>query len=91
MPQSPDIGQNSHGGISDFRISGQSLKKENCHDSRTSDDIDIRRGPLTKFYKKKKHHQKNLTITSRRQILMLLSFFRFMTNLKLFGSRIPDE
>ena len=29
-PQSPDIGQNSNGGISDFRISGQSLIKVNC-------------------------------------------------------------
>ena len=28
------IGQNSDGSISDFRISGQSLKKENCHNSK---------------------------------------------------------
>ena len=28
-PQCPDIGQNSDGGISNFRISGQSLIKEN--------------------------------------------------------------
>ena len=34
-PQSPDIGQNSDGGISDFRISGQSFINENCHNSRT--------------------------------------------------------
>ena len=27
-PQSPDIGQNPDGGISDFQISGQSLIKE---------------------------------------------------------------
>ena len=31
--QSPDIGQNSDGGISDFRIPGQSLTKRNCHNS----------------------------------------------------------
>ena len=37
-PQSPDIVQNSDGGISNFRISGQSLIKENCNNSRTSDD-----------------------------------------------------
>ena len=43
-PQSPDIGQNSDGCISDFRISGQSLIKENYHNSRTSDDIDMKRG-----------------------------------------------
>ena len=40
--RSPDIGQNSDGGISDFRISGQSLIKENCHNYRTSDDIDMK-------------------------------------------------
>ena len=47
-PQSPDIGQNSDGCISDFQISGQSLIKENCHNSRTSDDIDKKLGPVTK-------------------------------------------
>ena len=43
--QSPDIWQNSDKGISDFRISGQSLIKENCHKSKTSDDIDMEPGP----------------------------------------------
>ena len=51
MPWSPDIGQNSDGGISDFRISGQSLIKENCRNSRTSDDIDMKLGPVTKLDK----------------------------------------
>ena len=32
-----------------FPISGQSLIKKNCHNSRTSDDIDIKLGPVTKF------------------------------------------
>ena len=31
LAQSPDIGQNSNGGISNFRTSGQSLIKEICH------------------------------------------------------------
>ena len=53
-PQSPDIGQNSDGGISDFRISGQSLIKENCRNSRTSDDIDMKLGPITKLDKRNK-------------------------------------
>ena len=35
-------------GISDFQISGQSLIKENCHNSRTSDDTDMKLGPVTK-------------------------------------------
>ena len=52
MPQSPDIGQNLDGGISDFQISGQSLIKENSHNSRTSDDID------TKLHKRNKTKSK---------------------------------
>ena len=54
MRQSLDIGQNSDGGISDFRISGQSLIKENCHNSRTSDDIDMKLRPVTKLDKRNK-------------------------------------
>ena len=46
--------KNSDGGISDFRISGQSLIKENCHNSRTSNDIDIVLGPVTKLDKRNK-------------------------------------
>ena len=40
--QSPDIGQNSDGVISNFRISGQSLIKENFHNSRTSNYINMK-------------------------------------------------
>ena len=36
------MGKSSDGGISDFLISAQSLLKENCHNSRTSDDIDMK-------------------------------------------------
>ena len=58
-PQSPDIGQNSDGGISDFRISGPSLVKENCHNSRTRNDIDMKVGPITKL------DQRNTTTSER--------------------------
>ena len=51
LSQSPDIGQNSDEGISNFQISGQSLIKQNCHNSRTSDEIDMKLGPVTKLYK----------------------------------------
>ena len=54
MPESPDIGENSDRGISDFRISGQSHIKVNCHNSRTRDDIDIKLGPVTKLDKRNK-------------------------------------
>ena len=49
-----DIGQNSDGGISDFWISGQSLTKENCHNSRTGDDTDMKLGRVTKLDKRNK-------------------------------------
>ena len=52
--QSPDIGQNSDEGISDFQISGQSLIKENCYNSRTSGGIDMKFGPVTKLDKRNK-------------------------------------
>ena len=55
MPYSPDIGQNLDGGVfGDFWISGQSLIKENCHNSRTSGDIDMKLGPVTKLDKENK-------------------------------------
>ena len=53
-----DIRQNSDVGIFDFRISGQSLIKENCHNSRTSDDIDMKLGPVTKRNKRNKKASK---------------------------------
>ena len=52
--QSPDIGRNSDEGISDFRISGQSLMKINCLNSLTSDDIDTKLGLVTKLDKTSK-------------------------------------
>ena len=50
--QSLDIGKNSGGRISDLWISGQSLMKVNCRNSRTSDVIDIKFGPVTKLDKR---------------------------------------
>ena len=46
------------GGISDFRHSAQALLKENCHNSRTSYDIDMKLGPLTKIHKRNKKTSK---------------------------------
>ena len=66
LPQSPDIGQNSDEFISDLWISGQSLIKENYYHSRTSDNIDMKFGPVTKLYKRNKTTQKKLMMTSCR-------------------------
>ena len=89
-PQSPDIGENSNKGISDFQISGQSLIKGNCHNSRTSDEIDTKPGPVTKLDKRNKATSKNLMMTSFWKIVMSLSFFKFTANLEQSGSQILD-
>ena len=49
-------------GISDFRISGQSLIKESCHNSRTRDDIDMKLGPVTKLDKRNKTTSKKVDV-----------------------------
>ena len=77
MPQSPDIGQNSYGGISDFQISGQT-----CHNSNTSDDIDKKLGSVTKPDKRIWRWRRVGKLTS-------LFFFQFKTNLEQLRSRIP--
>ena len=46
--------QNLDGAISYFRSFDQSLIKENCHNSRTSDEIDMKLGPVTKLDKRNK-------------------------------------
>ena len=53
-PKSPDIGLNSDGGISDFRISGKPL-----HNSKNSDDVDRKHGPVTKHNRRNKTSSKN--------------------------------
>ena len=60
MPQSPVVGQNSDGVNSNFRIYGQSVKKENCHNSKTSDDIDMKIEPVTKVNKRNKRSSKKI-------------------------------
>ena len=60
LSQSPDIWKNSDGGISNFQISGQSIIKENCHNSRPSDDIHKKLGPVNKLDKRNKTTPKKL-------------------------------
>ena len=64
--------------------------KENCHNSRTSNDIDMKFEPVTKLDKRNKQCQKNLMITSYREIVTSLSFFLFLANLEQSESQIPD-
>ena len=84
LSQSLDNGQNSTGGISNFRVSGQFLVNVNCPNSWSSDDIDMKLGTVIKLDKRNKTTSKNLKVTS-------LPFFQFMANLNQFGSWIPSD
>ena len=58
--QCPELGQNSGGVISDFQIPGQSLLKINWHNSKTSNDIDMKLGPIIKPDKRNKITSKKI-------------------------------
>ena len=55
----PNPTKNSGRGISNFRISWQSFIKENCHKSRTSNNTDIKLGPVNKLDKRNKTSSNN--------------------------------
>ena len=92
LPQSSGIGQNSDGGISNFRTSGQSFTKENCHNLRTSDDIDMKLGPVTKFDKRNKTTSKNdpdVMSVNFDVIVIFFNLWQIWSNLEQSGSRSP--
>ena len=60
------------------------------HNSRTNDNIEMKLGPVTKPDKKNKTTLKKLKITSFLEVVTSLSFFQFLANMELSGSRIPD-
>ena len=84
------MGKISDEGISDFWISGQSLIKGNCHNSRTSDDIDMKLGPVTKPDKRNKITSKKIDNDIMSENCDFIAIFQFTTNLEQSGSRIPD-
>ena len=86
-PESPDIGQNSDEGVADFRISVESFINKN---TRTSYDIHIKLGPVTKLDKGNTEMSKTFDDDACRQIVMSLYFFQFMDNSQPSGNRIPD-
>ena len=85
-PKPTDIEQNLDGGIFNFHISGQSIIKRNCHNSRTNHDIDMTLGTITKLDKKNKTVVKKLTMMSCRKIVTSLLFFEFKANLEQCGT-----
>ena len=57
-PQSPYIEQNSDGLYPISRFLVNPLKKENCRNSRTGDNTDMKLGPVTKLTRETRHCQK---------------------------------
>ena len=90
LPQSPDIGQNSDGGISNFQISGQTFIEENCHNSRTSNDIDVKLWQVTKLEEKNTATSKKVWRWRYIGICDIIVIFGFMTDLEQFRSQSPD-
>ena len=90
MPQSPDIGKNSDGGTSDFLISGQSLIKKKCHNSKTSDDIDTKLGPITKLDERNKTTSKKFDVDVMSENCDVIVIFWVLANLEQSGGRILD-
>ena len=64
--------------------------KENCHNSRTGDGIDMKLGPVTKRDQRNKTTLKKFddgVMSTNCDIIVI--FFRFMINLEQPGSRTP--
>ena len=66
--------------IYNFLVFGQSLINNNCHNSRTSNDIDMKLGPvdMTRHNKRNietQQHQTNVTGKSCQQIMNSSSIF----------------
>ena len=72
------LGKISDVGISDSQISGQSLIKENCNNSRTSDDINMKLGPVTKRDKRNKTTSKkfdNDAMSENCDVIVIFSIY----------------
>ena len=66
--------------------------KVNCCNSRTSDDIEMKFGPVTKLDKRNKETSKNFDddFMSANYDVIMMSFVQFMANLEQSRGRIPD-
>ena len=83
--QSSDIRQNPDVGISDFRISGQSLIREHFHNSRSSDNIDMKLGQVTKLGKRNKTTSKTFDDDVVSANCDIIVFIQLMANLEQSG------
>ena len=68
----------------------KSLINKNCHNSRTTNNIDMKLGPANNLTRETRRYKKDLTMTSCRQIMTSSSFFRFMVDLEQSRTWFPD-
>ena len=88
--RSLDIEYSSDEEISDFRISGQSLVEEHCHNSRTSNDFDMKLGPITKLDKRKSTRSKkfdNDIISENCDVIIIFSIYGQFRAIRKPGSK----
>ena len=81
LPSIENIGQNWHRDISNFLISGQFLINKNLHNSRTTNDIDMKLRPESKLDKKNTKTSNVLTMTfwiksASRYIIVVYSIYQ---------------
>ena len=68
--------QNLDEGISYFPICGQSLIMENCHNSGTSNNIDMKLGPVTKLNKRNTAtHLKDDTMSANCDVIVIFTIY----------------
>ena len=77
--------------VYNFQTSGQSFINKNCHNCRTSHDLDLKLGLVTKPDKRNTVMSKKLMMTLCRKMVTSLCFFQFMAILQSSGSRIPES
>ena len=93
ISQSPDIGQNSNGCISDFQVSSQFLINEISLNSRTSNDIDMKLGPVNKLEKRNLWTSKNFdddVMSVHCDVIVTFPIY-VQFEAEQFGSWIPER
>ena len=87
--------QSSDGSICNFRISCQSLTKENYHDCRTIDEIEMKLGPVTKIGKRNrvtsKSSDNDIIKANYDVIVIFLIYDQFGAIRKLISRRIVSK
>ena len=71
-------------------ISGQSLIKRNCHNSRTSGHINMKLGAVTKIDKRSKAMSRKFDDDARSENCDVITIFPIYDQFEQSGSRIPD-